>query len=59
MKVKVAKNSNFITLSNKSGILVWVETTNLYLKEEEQTEYRADSELTGNWTSDLQYVRKD
>ena len=59
MKVKVAKNSNFITLSNKSGILVWVETTNLYLKEEEQMEYRADSELTGNWTSDLQYVRKD
>lgn len=35
----MAKNSNFIMLSNKSRVLVKVETTNLYLREEEQMEY--------------------
>lgn len=41
MKVKKwLKNSNFIMLpNNKSGILVKVETTNLYLREEAQMEY--------------------
>lgn len=36
---KRPKNSNFVMLSNKSVVLVKVETTNLYLREEEHMEY--------------------
>lgn len=48
MKVKKwLKNSNFIMLpNNKSGILVKVETTNLYLREEAQMEY-----IVGLWAN--------
>lgn len=37
---KMAKNSNFMMLSNKPGVLVKLETTNLHLREEEQMGYR-------------------